>query len=298
MVGIRPLSSRSSCSPSFRRARLANADDPHHRQARSRPERRRARRHPRRRPACGSSRRCRCRAPRSSRAGRATSQDALRDLKADPDVIYAELDRRRSRVADRPDFGPGASSNTAQICRRRLGSGHLDADSDVLEAWDAGRDRRRADRRGRRLRDRRDHPDLDPAASSSGYNFVDDGERRAPTTATATGRTSPARSPRRATTARASPGVAPEARILPLRVLDDDGNGMDADIVDAFDYAGDAGVRIVNASLGGDGDRAGARGRDRRPAGHAVRRRRRQRDGADSRATTTTSTRTVPVRHP
>ena len=46
-------------------------------------------------------------------------------------------------------------------------------------------------------------------------------------------------------------GVAPLAKILPLRVLDDAGSGWMSDIAAAFDYAGDAGVRIVNASLGG-----------------------------------------------
>ena len=46
-------------------------------------------------------------------------------------------------------------------------------------------------------------------------------------------------------------GVAPEAKILPLRALDDDGRGWMSDIAAAFDYAGDLGVPIVNASLGG-----------------------------------------------
>ncbi len=49
-------------------------------------------------------------------------------------------------------------------------------------------------------------------------------------------------------------GVAPEAKILPLRALDDSGDGWSSDIADAFDYAGDLGVKIVNASLGGDVD--------------------------------------------
>jgi thermitase len=46
-------------------------------------------------------------------------------------------------------------------------------------------------------------------------------------------------------------GVAPQSKILPLRALDDAGNGYMSDIAAAFDYAGDAGIRIVNASLGG-----------------------------------------------
>jgi subtilisin family serine protease len=46
-------------------------------------------------------------------------------------------------------------------------------------------------------------------------------------------------------------GVAPKAKIVPLRALDDDGSGYTVDIAAAFDYAGKLGVPIVNASLGG-----------------------------------------------
>ncbi len=48
-------------------------------------------------------------------------------------------------------------------------------------------------------------------------------------------------------------GVAPDARVLALRVLGDDGWGWTSDIAQGFDYAGDLGVPIVNASLGGTG---------------------------------------------
>lgn len=47
-------------------------------------------------------------------------------------------------------------------------------------------------------------------------------------------------------------GVAPDATVLPVRALDDNGEGTSSDIADAFAYAGDLGVRVVNASLGGD----------------------------------------------
>jgi subtilisin family serine protease len=48
-------------------------------------------------------------------------------------------------------------------------------------------------------------------------------------------------------------GAAPDARILPLRALDADGGGSEDAIVSAFDYAGDLGVGVVNASLAGAG---------------------------------------------
>jgi subtilisin family serine protease len=47
-------------------------------------------------------------------------------------------------------------------------------------------------------------------------------------------------------------GVAPEADLLPLQVLDTDGWGTSADVAAAFAYAGELGVRVVNASLGSD----------------------------------------------
>jgi subtilisin family serine protease len=46
-------------------------------------------------------------------------------------------------------------------------------------------------------------------------------------------------------------GVAPSAKLLEARVLDADGNGTMSDLANGFDYLGDQGVRVVNASLGG-----------------------------------------------
>lgn len=48
-------------------------------------------------------------------------------------------------------------------------------------------------------------------------------------------------------------GVAPEAVVMPLRVLGADGSGTTADVAAAFAYAGGQGVDVVNASLGGGG---------------------------------------------
>lgn len=45
-------------------------------------------------------------------------------------------------------------------------------------------------------------------------------------------------------------GVAPAAKVMPLRVLDATGSGTDVDVAQAFNDAGDDGVAIVNASLG------------------------------------------------
>ena len=48
-------------------------------------------------------------------------------------------------------------------------------------------------------------------------------------------------------------GVAPDAKVLMLKALGDTGQGAWSDLADAFDFAGDQGIRVVNASLGGAG---------------------------------------------
>ncbi len=48
-------------------------------------------------------------------------------------------------------------------------------------------------------------------------------------------------------------GIAPNAKLLEVRVLDANGSGSDASVAQGFDYAGAMGARIVNASLGRPG---------------------------------------------
>jgi len=45
-------------------------------------------------------------------------------------------------------------------------------------------------------------------------------------------------------------GVAPDARVMPIRVLDDNGEGLASDAIKGIDYAIDHGAHVINLSLG------------------------------------------------
>ena len=45
-------------------------------------------------------------------------------------------------------------------------------------------------------------------------------------------------------------GIAPEARIMPIKVLSKEGSGTTADIADGIRWAADHGANVINMSLG------------------------------------------------
>ena len=182
-------------------------------------------------------------------------QQALDALNRDPDVLYAEPDRRVHAVTNDADWDVQWNlENRGQAILGRndgtLGwqSGVEDADVDGPEAWlrsqgagvtvavvDSGIDA--------------SHPDLagqvDPAL---GFDWVDGGEPGDPDGhGTHVAGTIAAIAENGIGIA----GLAPASKLVALRVLDANGRGYASDTAAAFAYAGSRGLPIVNASLSG-----------------------------------------------
>ncbi len=174
------------------------------------------------------------------------SSRALEDLRDDPDVVWAERDQRRSLAADPLAGLEWGLNNVGQSIWGTHGT--TDADIDAPEAWtvtrgagatvavvDSGVDT--------------GHPDL-AANLLPGWDFVDDDAD--PTDGNGHG-THVAGTIAAAENGTGVVGVAAEAHVIPLRVLDASGSGWSSDVAAAFAWAGDHGVRVVNASLGANG---------------------------------------------
>ena len=168
---------------------------------------------------------------------------ALAALRADPDVEWAEPNRPR-RLSAEPlgDLLWGLHNRGQSVWAT---SGSADADVDAPQAWgvsmgegatvaivDTGIDA--------------GHPDL-AGRIVPGFDFVD--EDLDPQDGHGHG-THVAGTAAAGLDGGGVVGVAPRAAVMPLRVLDASGNGSSADVAAAFAYAGDRGVRVVNASLG------------------------------------------------
>jgi subtilisin family serine protease len=184
--------------------------------------------------------------------------DALRDLNADPDVVYAERDRpTQTSASDDPEFNwLWGLENRADAFSDFAGITEVaDADIDAPEAWakvtgaglivavtDTGADL--------------DHPDL-AAQLIAGQDYVDDDDSPEDELdadgegghGTHVSGTIAAVKDNQAGVV----GVAPGAVVHPLRVLDENGDGLVSDAIAAYHDAGDNGDRILNASLGGVG---------------------------------------------
>jgi thermitase len=200
--------------------------------------------------------------------------EALAALAADPDVVYAEPDLPvEAMTGDAYWAQQWGLENAAQSIRGT--SGLADADIDGPEAWALG-----ATGAGQTVAVVDTglnfvHPDLaaqvatNPGETGAGRetNNVDDDHNglkddwrgwdwisgdNDPTDLNGHG-SHVAGIVAARSDAQGIAGVAPSARILPLRVLGTDGRGSSAGVASGYDYAGDMGIPVVNASLGSSG---------------------------------------------
>ena len=169
-------------------------------------------------------------------AGEASS--ALRELQADADVVYAELDRPIHAMSNDPLYSSLWGLENA-----------ADHDMDVPEAWnlstglgttvavvDSGV--------------RASHPDL-AGRVAGGHDWIDSDDN--PNDLYGHGTHVAGTIGATRDNGIGVAGVAPDVTIMPLRVLDANGAGSVAAGAAAFAYAADVGVRVVNASFGGQG---------------------------------------------
>jgi thermitase len=178
------------------------------------------------------------------------ADDALARLNADPDVIYAEPDRVRHALAAPNDqlwSSLWGLSNTGQAPF----GGTPGDDIHVLDAWlfsqgagqtvavvDSGIDA--------------GHDDLAGQIAGGGRSFVQGLPASIVSDPLGHGTHVSGTIAARANNTIGVAGVAPGAKVLPLRVFNSTGDAFDSWIAQAFDYAGDLGVRVVNASLGSE----------------------------------------------
>ncbi|HEX2409608.1 MAG TPA: S8 family serine peptidase [Solirubrobacteraceae bacterium] len=181
---------------------------------------------------------------------RARLASALRELRNNSDVALAQRDRPVRAASNDPEFGKlWGLHNTGQPAYNFNGTstytGTGDADIDLPEAWtmssgtgitvavvDSGV--------------KANHPDLS-GRLLSGRDWVDGG---APEDEDGHGTHVTGTIVANRDNGLGIAGVAPRASVTPLRVLDENGFGWTSDVVDAFQVAGEQGIRVVNASLG------------------------------------------------
>jgi subtilisin family serine protease len=200
--------------------------------------------------------------------------EALAALEADPDVVYAEPDAPVYATSSDARFAEQWSlRNTGQAILGRTGL--ADADIDAPEAWSLGATGAGVTVAVVDTGIALTHPDLagqiatNPGETGGGReaNNVDDDHDgyvddwrgwdfvagdNLPADENGHG-THVSGTIAAAQDAVGVTGVAPGARILPLRVLNASGSGTASAVASAFDLAGRLGIPVVNASLGSSG---------------------------------------------
>jgi hypothetical protein len=175
-----------------------------------------------------------------------TRAQALTELSADPDVVWA-APNIVARATGAPD---PYWSLLYGLYNDGTGGKRIDADVDAQQAWTvtrgAGATVAVVDT-GVQL----DHPDLAGRLDLTyAKDYVDDGT---PDDGDGHGTHVAGIVAANRDNGLGVAGIAPESRVMPVRVLDNDGGGDFADVLDGFDWAASHGAQVVSASLGSDG---------------------------------------------
>ena len=172
---------------------------------------------------------------------------ALEALRSDPRVEWADADVVRYATGTDPVFSQQwALSNTGQAVNHVTGT--AGDDISALAAWGMSRGAGitvGVIDSGAQL----DHPDLQ-AQLVPGHDYVDRDE--VPTDGSGHG-TQVSGIVAAANNTIGVIGTAPDAKVMPLRILNDTGSGSSSNSAAALARAGDLGLRVVNASYGSTG---------------------------------------------
>ncbi|WP_379993209.1 S8 family serine peptidase [Dactylosporangium matsuzakiense] len=171
--------------------------------------------------------------------------DLVGELQKDPSVDSVSLDlrRRASAAPNDPGYVYGDQSYLSAIRMPEAWDRSRGSADQVIAVVDTGVDGAHQDLTGRVL---------------AGYNAITNANVAANTNSDDNGHGTMVAGIAAASTNNGVgiAGAAWDARILPVKVLDANGDGFDSDIAEGITWAADHGAKIINLSLGGPGDNA------------------------------------------
>lgn len=179
-------------------------------------------------------------------------EQALAELRSDPDVEFAQPNYYRYLTSFTPSDGDwarmwGLHNTGAGV---DVSSATADADIDAPEAWDIERGSSSVKVAVIDTGIKAGHVDLDDNVGP-GWDFIE-GDAT-PQDLDGHGTHVAGTIGAEGNNGFGTVGVAHDVTLMPLRVFGVDGATTDDLIADAFDYAGDNGAKVANASLGGGG---------------------------------------------
>ncbi|TCM44450.1 S8 family serine peptidase [Kribbella sp. VKM Ac-2568] len=171
--------------------------------------------------------------------GSVPAPDLLKKLKAEPSVELASLNytRKASAVPNDDAYAQGVQRYLSTVRMPQAWDLSKTAGSQTVAVLDTGVDA--------------GHPDL-VGRTVPGYNTINPGTT--PNDDNFHGTFVSGIIAANTSNTEGIAGVAWNAKVMPVKVLDRDGSGSDADIVTGINWAVTHGARVINLSLGGPGD--------------------------------------------